>query len=120
MFEDYLSSIETYDKLEALIASFFNDHLKKTNTRPDQFITPHYSNTCSDGTQFRDANPIFSVIHISTGNVFRAVICDHVGGYSKTREPIETGVETCVVAKIHELEKIKKDLLDWIYSQTKK
>lgn len=119
MYADYLTSPESYKKLEEYFLNIFNSELQKQRSIAADYTAPHYSAHFADGTPFMDANPIFSAKNTTTGNILRIVITEDVSEYAINHNSIEDFEELCLVMKISEISLAQQDISSWIAQQNR-
>jgi hypothetical protein len=116
MFEDYLNNEQCYIELERYLYDRFFLECKTSELELAKFKAPFYNTTFSDGTPFREGNPIFSVRNEVSGTVLRIVLDEDTDSPVSYRDK-HMGCELVIIAKVALLEHITKEMAEWVKSQ---
>ncbi|GLO58908.1 hypothetical protein GIB19_27900 [Pseudomonas sp. ITEM 17296] len=113
MYDDFLSNIETYTKLEELFKSAFAAHTKTTSST-SHYITPFYNTTFKNGQPFRNANPIFSALNLKSKKLIRIIIEENEHNISVVEKKTDHGTETIIFGGTTNLSEILIKMQEWI------
>jgi len=120
MFDGYLTNPITYDRLEQHFLDHFTAGIQATKLRAEDFRNPHYNVFFEDGTKDREANPIFSAMHLPSGNIVRVVICGSHPEYTELRKRVgdnDAQVELCLFIALPEMQRAMKTAVVWAKQQ---
>lgn len=120
MFEDYLGNEVIYRNLEEYFIRLFEDEIKKIDAAKDLFKYPYYNNYYVDGTHLMDADPIFSVKSLVTGNILRISIYEEIAEYTvmhNTRGGDDELGEFFLAITIDDIERTREDVSGWVNMQ---
>ena len=116
MFGDYLSDEQSYLQLERYLYDRFFLECNENGIGVKEFKAPFYNTAFSDGTPFREGNPIFSARNEITGKILRIVLDEDAGPLVSYRDK-DMGCELVIIAKVGLLEHIAEKLAEWVKSQ---
>ncbi|MEX6677828.1 hypothetical protein QWI18_18080 [Pseudomonas sp. W2Oct36] len=116
MFDDYLNDEQSYIRLERYLWDLFFLECDARGVESKNFKAPFYNTAFSDGTPFREGNPIFSARNEVTGKILRIVL-DEDAVPLVTYQDKDMGCELVLVGKVALLDEIKKLMRKWIRSQ---
>lgn len=111
MYDDYLTNIETYSKLENLFLESFLEHTQ--NRSENSYKVPFYKTTFNNGQPFGDANPIFSAFNTESKEAIRIVITED-NNVSIVKKNTDHGCETIIFGGLLNLSEILDKLKAWI------
>ena len=116
MFDDYLNDEQSYIRLERYLYDLFFQECDTRGIESKNIKAPFYNTAFSDGTPFRDGNPIFSARNEVTGNILRIVL-DEDTVPLVTYHDKDMGCELVIIARIALLKQISEELVGWVKSQ---
>jgi hypothetical protein len=93
---------------------FFSSSVTRGESK--NFKAPFYNTAFSDGTPFREGNPIFSARNEVTGKILRIVL-DEDDAPLVTYHDKDMGCELVIIARIALLKQISEEMVEWINSQ---
>jgi len=120
MFDGYLTNPITYDRLEQHFLDHFTAGIQATKLRAEDFRNPHYNVFFEDGTKDREANPIFSAMHLPSGNIVRVVIFESDAEYTEVHNRVgdnDAQVELCLFIALPEMQRAMKTAVVWAKQQ---
>ncbi|MEX6667565.1 hypothetical protein [Pseudomonas sp. W2-17] len=116
MFDDYLNDEQLYVQLEQYLYDCFLIECHASGVDLKNFKAPFYNTAFSNGTPFRDGNPIFSARNKTTGKILRIVLDENTDSLVSYRDK-DMGCELVIIARVSLLELIIKKMVEWIRSQ---
>ncbi|WP_455914125.1 hypothetical protein [Pseudomonas syringae] len=116
MFDDYLNDEQSYIRLERYLWDLFFLECDARGVESKNFKAPFYNTAFSDGTPFREGNPIFSARKEVTGKILRIVL-DEDAVPLVTYQDKDMGCELVIIARIALLKQISEEMVEWIKSQ---
>lgn len=116
MFNGYFNDEHCYIELERHLYDCFFFECKANELELAKFKAPFYNTTFSNGTPFRDGNPIFSARNEVSGTILRIVLDEDADSLVSYRDK-HMGREFVVIAKVALLEHITGKMAEWVRSQ---
>jgi hypothetical protein len=116
MFNDYLNDEQSYIRLEQYLYEYFFLQCNASGVESKKFKVPFYNTAFSDGTPFREGNPIFSARNKTTGKILRIVLDEDAAPLVSYLHK-DMGCELVIFARIALLEQITEKMAEWIRSQ---
>lgn len=116
MFDDYLNDEQLYVQLEQYLYDYFLTECHASGVDSKNFKAPFYNTAFSNGTPFRDGNPIFSARNKTTSKILRIVLDEDTDSLVSYRDK-DMGCELAIIARVSLLELIIKKMVEWVRSQ---
>jgi hypothetical protein len=116
MFDEYLNDEQCYVELEQYLLNRFFLECDANGVELKKFKAPFYNTTFSNGTPFREGNPIFSARNEVAGTILRIVLDEDTDSLVSYRDK-DMGCELVIIARIASLEDITKKMAEWVRSQ---
>lgn len=117
MFSNYLDDMRSYVELERHLYELLYSEGQAHGLDCRKFKVPYCNTTFSDGTPCQDGNPIFSARNESNGEILRVVLDEDIDTLVSYHDK-EMNCELVLVGKVALLDEIKKEMCNWIKSQS--
>ena len=114
MFKNYLSNPDTYKNLEEHIVNKFTRLANTKKIETSSFSLPFYTTKFSDGTSFMDANPIFSVKNMKTGDIFKAILDEEIDKPFIATKNTELGQELSITLPLKSINSLDAEISKWL------
>lgn len=116
MFNDYLNDEQSYIELEQYLYENFFLECNASGVESKKFKAPFYNTAFSDGTPFREGNPIFSARNEANGKILRIVLDEDADPLVSYLDK-DMDCELVIIARIALLEQITEKMAEWVISQ---
>lgn len=116
MFDEYLNDEQCYVELERYILDRFFLECDANGVELKEFKVPFYNTAFSNGTPFREGNPIFSARNEVAGTILRIVLEEDTDSLVSYRDK-DMGCELCHYCEDSFIGGHHQKMAEWVRSQ---